>query len=739
MARIPDYDVAGTSVPRIQTPRFNDNSRQIRSEGVGALVGAVGSLVQQAAEHDDKLNYAAARASILKADTDTREALRNDPDPYSYEKRYRENLRKAKEGASSMIRGRQSRELFNADIDADIERGAIQVRGIAQDRIADDGRATLQSTIESSLRTALDSPDEGSAVASIQTANTAIGAARDIGYINAVAAQKLQSGFRQDYAEGRVKTTPLDKRIEMLNNPKGTVAEAIDADRRQALLEHAQTELQQQQNERKAQDSLLRQELTLQLADIRAASANGIPATDAPSRATLRQAFGTARGDAYFSQVQGAQKLATDVRRLNGMSNTELDQLVSDYKPDSQAGAAESAQLTSALKQRVSEIKQFRKSDPIEYLESTSSAVQRAQTAIQNNEPGSGQAYFNAVESEKERLGIATPFVFPKTVVPGSAEYQNVALLATNKYRQLPPEAAKFATNAVKSDDPKLVTQGALLLDAAENVAPSSYTSVPPPVRARAALVASMINAGAKPERAVQTAIDTEKVSDQVLATRNRAYGQFQKSNSGALKGFIDRDLDPSIFYSQPAATQALSNEFDRQTRDYFRQTNDIDLARALAWTDLRRVYGTSEVNGKREVVAFPPERFTVTPQEVRKELQDLIAHNPQADGSNAEDLKVVADSDTMRNVSAAMDGHRVRPSYRLVTKTGDLARDKNHVPLRYFIPDDEEIYSRYQKKQQELADEGRADVLDAKEYRAKKRVYNDALNRARDQDFGGQ
>src|SRR5690348_7393152 len=192
MPRIPDYDAVGTSVPRAQTPRFANRSQAITDEGRASLVGAVGGAIQQVAEHDDKLNYAAARATILKADADARETLRNDPDPFSYERRYRDNLLKAKDAASNLIRGSRSRELFQADIDADIERGAGQIREIARGRIADNGRATLQSTLDSTLKTALDAQDEASSVASIQTANTSIAAARDSGFIDAVAAEKLR-------------------------------------------------------------------------------------------------------------------------------------------------------------------------------------------------------------------------------------------------------------------------------------------------------------------------------------------------------------------------------------------------------------------------------------------------------------------------------------------------------------------------------------------------------------------
>ncbi len=367
MARIPDYDIAGTSVPRTETPRFADRSRQIRQEGAQALAGAVSNVVQFQAEHDDKLSYAAARGAILKADADARESLRNDSDPYTYESRYRDNLKKAKEAAAKGIRGRQSRALFEADIDADIERGAGQVKEIARGRIADNGRATLQSTIETSLRTALDSPDEASAVASIQTANTAITAARDSGFIDAVAAERLQSGFRDNYAEGRVAIAPLDQRIAMLSKPKGTVAEVIQADRRAALLGRAQEEkriLEARQQaiadrrEAKAERAVLQLEQQI---------ASGIPMTEEMGKRWTDAVKGTSF-EGEFKQVQASEARVQDMLRK---PIGEQVKYVQDREAaiKSEGGSARDIANFNRLRRAVEENVKELQRDPLLYLQ----------------------------------------------------------------------------------------------------------------------------------------------------------------------------------------------------------------------------------------------------------------------------------------------------------------------------------------------------------------------------------
>lgn len=367
MARIPDYDVVGTNVARINTPRFQDRSRQIASEGQRALVGAVGGVLQQAAEHDDKLSYAAARGTILKADADARETLRNDADPYTYENRYRENLRKAKEGAAKQIRGRNSRALFEADIDADIERGAGQIREIARGKIADNGRATLQSTIESSLQTALDAQDEGSSIASIQTANTSIQAAQDSGYIDAVTGERLRSGFRNDYAEGKVSIQPLDKRIDMLSKPKGTVAEAIRADRRNQLLERARDEKRILEARAQAQEDRREAKAERALGQLEQQIASGVPISDELAKRWSGAVKGTSI-EAEFNLVQKSeaqvqQMLRKPINEQVGYIQEREAALLKDG--GSVKDVANLNRLKSAVQRNVTQLQ----TDPLLYLQ----------------------------------------------------------------------------------------------------------------------------------------------------------------------------------------------------------------------------------------------------------------------------------------------------------------------------------------------------------------------------------
>lgn len=479
MARIPDYDAAGTSVARTQTPRFTDNSAQIERQGQAALLGAVGQVVQAAEEHDDKLNYAAARSSILKADADARESLRNDADPYTYEKRYRENLTKAKEGAAKQIRGRQSRALFEADIDADIERGVGQIREIARGRITDQGRATLQSTLDSSLKTALDAQDDASSIASIQTANTSITAAQERGYIDAVAAEKLRGGFRDSYAEGRITMAPLDKRIEMLANPKGTVAEALRGDRRTQLLERAREEKRiidaraqalEDRREAKAERAVFQLEQQI---------ASGVPLTDEMHQRWASTVKGTSF-EAEFNQVTGSEKQVQSMLRqpigeqLKFVQDREAQLLKGG---GSQREIANFGRLKRAVEQNVKLIQQ----DPLLFL-SRRTGEEFAPldfNELAGGDPEQGALLddrVTALRAARERIGTAVPV---RPFLPQEAQALTAALqrasakeqteLLTAMHQQFrDAEAFKGAMQQIAPDAPIKALAGVLAARQAE-------------------------------------------------------------------------------------------------------------------------------------------------------------------------------------------------------------------------------------------------------------------------------
>ncbi len=240
MPRIPDYTAAGTSVPRTTTPRFNpDRSRAIVAEGQGALLTAVDQAVDQAVEHDDKLRYATARGSLLRAQIEARKELEGDPNYETYETRFRERTAKARSDAASGIRGPRSRELFEADAQADIERGVEQIRAQARGVEVDQNIASANSDLEANRTAALESKDPIERGALVQNSLDKIDGLLRKGYIKASEAQAQRERFQANYGEAFVRIQTPAEQIALLEKPDTNVAKFIDPLRRKELLEAA--------------------------------------------------------------------------------------------------------------------------------------------------------------------------------------------------------------------------------------------------------------------------------------------------------------------------------------------------------------------------------------------------------------------------------------------------------------------------------------------------------------------
>lgn len=240
MPRIPDYAAAGLTLARSNTPRSGpDRSSEILADGQQALAGAVGAAVDQAVAHDDKLRYAAARSVLFQEQAAARRELEADNDYESFDKRYTERMAKARSAAAANIRGARSREIFEADAQADIDRGAEQIRGLARAKEVDQGVATLNEVLNANRTAALESKDPIERGRIVQGAFDAIDGALQKGYIKSSEAVATRDKFKQNYGEAFVSIQSPAERIKLLEDPEASVAKFIAPDRRAQLLEAA--------------------------------------------------------------------------------------------------------------------------------------------------------------------------------------------------------------------------------------------------------------------------------------------------------------------------------------------------------------------------------------------------------------------------------------------------------------------------------------------------------------------
>jgi hypothetical protein len=293
----------------------------------------------------------------------------------------------------------------------------------------------------------------------------------------------------------------------------------------------------------------------------------------------------------------------------------------------------------------------------------------------------------------------------------GSEPWRASALAVAQKTRTLPDSALAWTRQALRSPNPEVAANAAQFFGATKLQAPDALSELDDSTKTFGSMVNSMIESGTPPAQAVQAArANVFEVAPQAIENRKHAWSSagdasLIKTQPAALDSYIDRDFDHSVFSSQPASTdprlarvagaKQLLPDFTAQTERYFLKSGDIALARDLAWSDLKRVYGVSQVNGAPEMFAFPPEHFGVDPKDVRAEIETFLKATPQPDRSKTEDVVLVPDASTLRQVSDAFSGQAIRPSYLLVGKTGDPIVDAAGIPKRYTIPSGEQITAR--------------------------------------------
>lgn len=215
MARLPNLDDLGPRpTPRAglksQLPIASVANPDAISRAVGNFGDQLARTGDQALDREDKLNYAAAKSTVLKADAETRQQLADDPDYGTIEKRYTERMTKARADASAMIASKFDRRLFDADTATDIDRGTFEVRKIATNKKKAADTGLFASTLEDLQASARLAQDDATREAAITTATEAITGAQANGLIDPVKAVEMRRGWTNEYVAGQAMVA-LDK------------------------------------------------------------------------------------------------------------------------------------------------------------------------------------------------------------------------------------------------------------------------------------------------------------------------------------------------------------------------------------------------------------------------------------------------------------------------------------------------------------------------------------------------
>lgn len=195
-------------------------------------------------------------------------------------------------------------------------------------------------------------------------------------------------------------------------------------------------------------------------------------------------------------------------------------------------------------------------------------------------------------------------------------------------------------------------------------------------------MVDRQIKAGVEPQRAVQQAKEAISVPQ---ATRDERKMRFRVEKLGdKIPSLLAREFSHT-FARNPEIGDPAVGQFRQSYEDYFAATGNAETAQKAALADFRRVWGESRVNGKRELMQYPPESFYAVGGDgeyIRKQMIEDVS--PLVEKDRAEKVMLVPDIRTAREASAG------RPSYALMMQDEQgrlLPVLKDGVPQR-FVPD---------------------------------------------------
>lgn len=398
MPRLPDDTALGVRpIARPSTSVVGIRTGQVEAAAaeLGETVSRIGTNIQ---EQEDRFNYALAKSKLSRELLATKGEFAEDNEWQTLPKRYEERLTKIKTETASMIKSPRDRQLFEADIQENIQRELLQINQIAKAKEVDWGRATLTDEVTKLRESLPKAAGESERVALINSAHGLIQGAKDRGYLDESDVVKFRQQVGEDYASSSVSLLKPQEQIDILQSEKG-VAKFIPFDKRQQMIERAQNEIKRQQMELRTDVSLfLQDELTsLQMTGQRA----GLLSDE-----TIKQAFAEepAKAAKLIDQLNSAQQFYT-VRQKVALTSPDEDRQTLENLKNSIAGmnAVQSAQQYEDYARAVNEKNKLLLTDPVAYV---SMAAPDIAEGLRSTDPNTFRQSVEQASMLQEQLGV---------------------------------------------------------------------------------------------------------------------------------------------------------------------------------------------------------------------------------------------------------------------------------------------------------------------------------------------
>ncbi|KPK74241.1 MAG: hypothetical protein AMJ84_00190 [Acidithiobacillales bacterium SM23_46] len=217
MARLPTVEDYGAR-PSLRSNRI-DLPDKSGVELADALNRSIATFVNMAAEKkqkNDRLQYALAKNALIDAELEEREALKDDPDTETHDRRYREaTARRREEVFGRYAMDPSDQELLTAESEVIFERGAVSVNDRAREVRNEKRLVELDGNLRRNAeRIRLADPNTANDL--MFTTLDQVDAAVEQTGLDPLEAEKMKQGFVQEVAQDRLTVMDPEVRVKEL-------------------------------------------------------------------------------------------------------------------------------------------------------------------------------------------------------------------------------------------------------------------------------------------------------------------------------------------------------------------------------------------------------------------------------------------------------------------------------------------------------------------------------------------
>lgn len=214
MAVIPSIADKLPVVPNAPTRVTPVQGAGLSSDAAVSFDNNLTQIANQELDQQDQFAYAKARAAFLTKKTELESSLQNDQDWATLPTRYKASISQIANDAATSLPTPRLQEKFKVESGLDAADGLGKINSFANGARQDQGRADLNSLLDTAKDNGLSDPTNSAAY--VKNAQLAIQGARSQNLITAQEAEAQGRKFSEDYGKGYAETLDPDTRVRGL-------------------------------------------------------------------------------------------------------------------------------------------------------------------------------------------------------------------------------------------------------------------------------------------------------------------------------------------------------------------------------------------------------------------------------------------------------------------------------------------------------------------------------------------